>query len=162
LSTILVKRSAFTPDEVARFVAQQPVVPNSKVRYAPGQPPQANSVTAIATMSKAQLNRWYDAYHYDVTAVTDDGPFFWHFDRFGDVIRHFGRASGPTNVEDATGERVLLLLLGIATLFSAVFLLLPFVAIRRTWTKLPRKGRSALYFASLGLGFMFFEITLIQ
>jgi MFS family permease len=43
-----------------------------------------------------------------------------------------------------------------------VFLLLPFVAIRRTWTKLPRKGRSALYFASLGLGFMFFEITLIQ
>ena len=69
---------------------------------------------------------------------------------------------GPSNVEDATGERVLLLLLGIATLFSAVFLLLPFVAIRRTWTKLPRKGRSALYFASLGLGFMFFEITLIQ
>ena len=162
LSTIFVKRSAFTPDEVARFVAQQPVVPNSKVRYAPGQPRQANSVTAIATLPKAQLSQWYDSYPYDVRPVTDDGPFFWHFDRFGEVISHFGRASGPTNVEDATGERVLLLLLGIATLFSAVFLLLPFIAIRRTWTKLPRKGRSALYFASLGLGFMFFEITLIQ
>lgn len=163
LSTILVKRSAFTPNEVARFVAQQPVVPSSTVRYAPGQPPQANSVTAIATLSKAELNRWYDSYPYDVRPVTDDGPFFWHFDRFGKVIRNFGIArGGPNNVEDETGERVLLLLLGIATLFSAVFLLLPFIAIRRTWTKLPRKGRSALYFASLGLGFMFFEITLIQ
>ena len=60
------------------------------------------------------------------------------------------------------GERVLLLLLGIATLMAAVFLLLPFVAMRRTWTQLPRKGTSALYFAALGLGFMFFEITLIQ
>ena len=57
---------------------------------------------------------------------------------------------------------MLLLLLGVAALFSAVFLLLPFVAIRRTWAKLPGKGRSALYFACLGLGFMFFEITLIQ
>ena len=30
------------------------------------------------------------------------------------------------------------------------------------WSALPRKGASATYFAALGLGFMFFEITLIQ
>ena len=162
LSNIFVKRSPFTPAEVERFVAQQDKVPNSTVRYAPGQPPQDNSVTAIATLPTSQLDRWFESYPYDVRPVTDDGPFFWHFDRFGDVIRDFGEASGPSDVEDATGERVLLLLLGIAVLFSAVFLLLPFIAIRRTWTKLPRKGRSALYFACLGLGFMFFEITLIQ
>jgi MFS family permease len=50
----------------------------------------------------------------------------------------------------------------VATLFAAVFLLLPFVAIRTVWGVLPGRGRSALYFASIGLGFMFFEITLIQ
>jgi hypothetical protein len=119
-------------------------------------------VSAIATLPKSELDRWYDAYPYDVRPVTDDGPFFWHFSRFGDVIRDFNRATRPGDVDDAIGERVLLLLLGIATLLSAVFLLLPFVAIRRTWARLPRKGRSALYFACLGLGFMFFEITLIQ
>jgi hypothetical protein len=162
LSTILVKRSPFTPAEIERFVAQQGAVPNSTLRYAAGQPPQPNSVTAIATLPKAQLNRWYDSYAFDVGPVTDDGPFFWHFDRFGDVIRDFGSARVPWDLEDATGERVLLVLLGIALLFSAVFLLLPVVAIRKTWTQLPRKGRSALYFACLGLGFMFFEITLIQ
>jgi hypothetical protein len=162
LSNIFVKRTPFTDDEVRRFVDQQEKVPGSQVRYAPGQPRQDNSVTQIATLPDSELDAWYDDYPYDVSPVTDDGPFFWHFDRFGDVIRNFGRAAGPRSVEDETGERVLLLLLGIAMVFSAVFLLLPFVAIRRTWAAFPRKGRSALYFACLGLGFMFFEITLIQ
>jgi MFS family permease len=57
---------------------------------------------------------------------------------------------------------VLLLLLLVAAIFAAVFLLLPFVSIRKVWTAFPRKPRSALYFTALGLGFMFFEITLIQ
>jgi hypothetical protein len=57
---------------------------------------------------------------------------------------------------------VLLLLLAMAALLAVVFLLLPFFKIRKTWTALPRKGRSALYFACLGFGFLFFEITLIQ
>jgi hypothetical protein len=43
-----------------------------------------------------------------------------------------------------------------------VFLLLPFVVIRREWRRLPTKGTSAVYFAALGLGFMLFEITMIQ
>ncbi len=93
---------------------------------------------------------------------TDDGPFFWHFSELKDVIGNFGDPIDRFDHEDATGERVLLLLLGVATLFAAVFLLLPFLTIRKTWAALPRKPRSALYFASLGLGFMFFEITLIQ
>jgi MFS family permease len=43
-----------------------------------------------------------------------------------------------------------------------IFLLLPFFAIRSTWVRLPRKGPSALFFAGLGFGFIFFEITLMQ
>ena len=50
----------------------------------------------------------------------------------------------------------------LATLLAAVFLLLPFITMRTVWRALPRKGTSAVYFTALGLGFMFFEITLIQ
>ncbi|HEX4779019.1 MAG TPA: hypothetical protein VFW74_19745, partial [Acidimicrobiia bacterium] len=60
------------------------------------------------------------------------------------------------------GERVLVLLLAVVAAFAAVFLLLPFFAVRRQWRQLPAKGTSAVYFAALGLGFMFFEISLIQ
>ena len=99
-----------------------------------------------------------------MSPIDDNGPFFWHFASFDKVVREYGNSINGANPdrEDATGERVLVLLLVIATLMAAVFLLLPFLAMRRVWTKLPRKGNSALYFAALGLGFMFFEITLIQ
>jgi MFS family permease len=78
------------------------------------------------------------------------------------VIRDFGDPIDEEDLEDTVGERVLLLLLGISVLLAAVFLLLPFVVIGRIWTALPRKSISAMYFASLGFGFIFFEIVLIQ
>ena len=43
-----------------------------------------------------------------------------------------------------------------------MFLLAPFFFVRKEWRALPGKGISAVYFAALGLGFMFFEITMIQ
>jgi hypothetical protein len=57
---------------------------------------------------------------------------------------------------------VLLLLLVIAALFAVVFLLLPFLFIRKEWKALPAKGISAVYFAALGLAFMLYEVTMIQ
>jgi hypothetical protein len=98
----------------------------------------------------------------NVTAVSDDAPYFWHFAGFGNVLAHITEPLAVSDAEDAVGERVLLLMLGIAILYAAVFLLAPFVAVRRKWRALPAKGTSAVYFAAVGLGFMFFEITMIQ
>jgi hypothetical protein len=78
------------------------------------------------------------------------------------VLEQLGGPLQTLDIEDSHGERVLLLMVAIAIVFACVFLLLPFLAIRRTWLALPHKARSAAYFASLGLGFMFFEICLIQ
>ena len=47
-------------------------------------------------------------------------------------------------------------------LFAGVFLLLPLLFVRETWGRIPYKANAAVYFAALGLGFMFFEICLIQ
>jgi spermidine synthase len=160
LSTILVKEKPFTPAEVERLTASIASVPRTTLRYAPGHPVEGSSVSEVATLRGRDLEHWYDSYPYDVRPITDDAPFFWHFSPFGDVVREITHSVRPDDV--AVGERVLLLLLVVAAIFAAVFLLLPFVAIRRVWTAFPRKPRSALYFAALGLGFMFFEITLIQ
>ena len=78
------------------------------------------------------------------------------------MIRDFREPINRQDLEIAIGERVLLLLLGVATVMAAVFLLLPFMAIRETFAALPRKKLSFVYFGALGLGFLFFEITLIQ
>jgi hypothetical protein len=94
----------------------------------------------------------------------DDAPFFWHFARWRDFF------IGPANVPlrspiDPThgrGEAALMVMLSISAVFAAVFLLLPFLVIRDSFAALPMKGRTLLYFAAVGLGFMCFEISLIQ
>jgi hypothetical protein len=57
---------------------------------------------------------------------------------------------------------VLLVLLLVAVLLAAVFLLGPFLLVRGIWARLPDKGTSAPIFGILGLGFIAFEIALIQ
>jgi hypothetical protein len=162
LSTILLKRTPFTPEEVTRFTDQLEQVEATSLQYSPSSQDLDNTVSDVVTLPDDELEGFYDDYPYDIRPITDDGPFFWHFKPLGSVLREMGKDVDRTDLEDAVGERVLILLLGVATAFAAVFLLLPFLAIRRTWAALPRKGTSAVYFLALGLGFMFFEITLIQ
>ena len=94
--------------------------------------------------------------------VGDGRPFFWHFASYNKVIANSTHSINAVNFEDQLGESVLLLLLVLATVLAAVFLFLPFLAIRGEWRRFPRKGRSAAYFGAVGLGFFFFEVALIQ
>jgi hypothetical protein len=159
--TILLKRSPFTSGEVERFVAAAAEVERAVVRYAPGRAsdgPEALVVTA----SPEWLRAWYAAHPYDVRPVTDDSPFFWHFVRFRDALRSAGGRGMAVDIEDFVGERVLLGLLGFGVVFAGAWLLVPAVATRRIWREIPHKGRAGVYFAALGLGFMFVEVCMIQ
>ena len=162
LSTVLVKRTPFTQAEIDSFIDQDASVDDNRLQYAPGEPPQDNSVTNVLTLPTDEQQAYLEDYPFEVDAITDDGPFFWHFVGFGDVLQEFGDPIDRFDPEDAIGERVILLLLVLATVLAGIFLLLPFVTMRKVWRALPRKGTSAMYFTALGLGFMFFEITLIQ
>jgi hypothetical protein len=166
-STMLLKKTPFTPEEIGRFLPLTKEIADSKARYVPGHVREDNPVTMGVTLDSRQLDRWLGEYEYDIGPVTDDSPFFWHFARFRSVfaraLARFGAADdAEVDLSDSLGERVLLFLLAFSAMFAALFLLAPFVFIRSVWTELPYKGRSGIYFATLGLGFMFFEISLIQ
>ncbi len=163
LSTIIVSKAPLTQDRIDRFVQQVESTSDSTVVYAPGTVQTDSPVAALAAApDQATADSLIADYPASVHAISDDAPFFWHFSGFNDVVKDIGRATTVDFREYAIGERVLLLLLVIATLFAVLFLLLPFLVIRRQWKRLPAKGTSALYFAALGLGFMLFEITMIQ
>jgi hypothetical protein len=162
LSTIVVKRKPFTKAEADRFVTGLTKLPNQHPIAAPDHSFGTSQVSRLASGSNAEVAKIVDGSKKNITAVVDDAPYFWHFSRFGDVISNIGHPLTTNDPEDAIGERVLLLLLGIAMVYAAVFLLAPFFAVRKKWRALPAKGTSAVYFAALGLGFMFFEITMIQ
>jgi len=162
---MLLKKEPFEPSEVARFLSRTEQVAGSMPRYAPRAALAESPVTQVISMPAENLSRWFDDYRYNVRPISDDSPFFWHFARFGSVLANLGRRLRETtkmDPEDSMGERVLLFLLAFSTGFAALLLLTPFLLVRRTWAELPHKGRAGLYFALLGLGFMFYEITLIQ
>jgi len=170
LSTIILKRTPITAAEVGRVVGALPDVPKTHLQFAPGRTPAPGPVGAMASAtSYPAADRIADGLDRNVSPVTDDAPFFWHFAGFETVLGDLGRPMSSFNPEDSIGERVLLLLLVIAVAYAAVFLLLPFAVQRRrgrraglTTVRQPGRVPSVVYFASLGLGFMLIEVTMIQ
>jgi spermidine synthase len=162
LSTIVVKRTPFTAEESAAFRRVATTLPNVRPIHVPGDAPGESLVSRLAAVAPERLGAVESSYPRDLSAVSDDKPFFWHFTPFSTVIRHLAQPIHVSDPEVSIGERVLVLLLAISVLYAAAFLLLPFVAVRSEWRALPRKGVSAVYFGALGLGFMMFEITMIQ
>jgi hypothetical protein len=167
LSTIVVKRTPFTAAEADAFATRVATLRDHHAVYAPGvdlpaEEPGDQIVAGLAGGSDAEVDALVASFSREIGPISDDAPFFWHFHDFPDVLGDILSPLDTDDPEDVIGERVLLLLLAIAVVYAALFLLLPFVAVRRTWRALPAKGASGVYFAALGLGFMFFEITMIQ
>jgi spermidine synthase len=166
MATILLKRTPFSPAEILRFRAASEAVEGSVVWHAGGQPvdvDEGHPVRKVVSLPRNALSQWYASYPYDIRPVDDDAPFFWHFVRYRDTLEgEWGGKEFVWDPEDATGERVVISLLAFAIAFAAVFLILPLVMVREVWGLIPYKTSAAIYFAALGLGFMFFEISLIQ
>ena len=164
-ATVLLKREPFSPEQVERFREATRAIEGGRLVHPPDgdEPQDPHPVQSVIALPGDALPGWLEAYPYEVGPVTDDAPFFWHFASFRDaLLRPWGEKQLIWDPEDATGERMLMTLLAFAVLFAAVFLLLPLLALRDTWSRIPWKANAAVYFASLGLGFMFFEVSLIQ
>ncbi len=158
-STILVRMEPFTEQETGALRTKLDSLRHGTMRY-PSDDGQGGPLEQIISLPYGSLPEWFESYPYDVSPALDDRPFFWHFARFRELsMQNWGTSYG---LEHGFGERLLIVLLIICTTLGAVFLLLPFLVIRRTWSELPYKPESIAYFAALGLGFMFFEVCLIQ
>jgi hypothetical protein len=162
LTTTYVSRTPFTSTQVAAMQNAVHRVPHTSVLYSPAGDNDLSAFNTLINGSNSSVSSYRNAYPYSVGATSDDKPFFFHFSSFGTQLHNFTHPIQGNSFESGVGERVLMLLLAFAVILSAIFLLLPFVAIRKTWKALPRKGRSALYFCAIGFGFMLFEVTLIQ
>lgn len=158
-STVLVKRDPFTADEVQRFSATTGTVEGGRVRWAPPAMPEGPVATVIGGSEDA-LASFLAAWPYDVTPVHDDAPFFWHFVPFHRALQL--TPGGFDSMEHGLGEQLLLVLLACATTLGALLLAAPLWIHRVRWREMPGKLAAGTYFAALGLGFMFFEISLIQ
>jgi len=163
LSTIVLQARPFRDEQIEAFLAVAQRVPGTRVRHVPGRVGRNHLPNRVIRTRASQLDAVFDAYAYEIHPIADDAPFFWHFTRFRDVLfRSNPGLRNPIGPEDGRGETALLVMLAVSAVFAVVFLVLPFVMVRQRWAQMEYKRASVVYFACLGLGFMFFEICLIQ
>ena len=150
--TVLVRLEPFTESELARI--QTLAAERTRgVVFAPDGP-YRREWRALA--AAASPERFCADYPVDVCAPTDNRPFFLNPVRLGDL----GEPLPPNSpFISRTPFLVLLVALGILAALCTVAFLLPLALDRRT----DRPPASALaYFAAIGLGFLVFEVVLIQ
>ena len=162
VSTIIVFASPASSATVDRLETALQDLPRSQAKYLPGAVRVAGLTSDLITQSDEEAQATVDAYPFEIGAIDDDRPFFWHFTSFSTVATDFQRTYEDSEI--AIGERLLVVLVGVATLVAVIFLWLPFALTRRRGNATKIVGRAGLfgYFAALGLGFMFIEVSMIQ
>jgi hypothetical protein len=164
VSTIVIAKSPLTSEAIAGVEAVLGELPATRAVYLPGVAEAESVTTDLIVGTDAEVDQLIDGYGYDISPVTDDRPFFWHFTPYGDVITDWSRDFEGSEI--AIGERLLLVLFTLGVLVAGVMLFLPFAITKRRGAggTVAVRGRWELfaYFASIGLGFMLVEISMIQ
>jgi hypothetical protein len=110
----------------------------------------------------------YDTYRFDIRPPTDDHPFFFHYFKWRqtpEILATLGRSWQPFGGSGYFVLVALLLLVAVAALFLIVA---PLLLLRRSAHPARREAESAwrlrvfVYFAALGLAFLFVEVPLAQ
>ena len=131
-------------------------------------PTPAYHDTIAAILDDGGREEFYDGYSHDISPVTDDRPFYFHLFRWSqtpEILGSLGRTFQPFG---GAGFLIVLGSLVVAVAAAGVFILLPLLfrrdvssgggapagAVGRLWP--------FVYFAGLGLGFLWVEIPLLQ
>jgi len=167
LATLIVSRAPFSADDLAALTATAARLGFSVVvsPQSPVTSPVISEIVAAGTpeAASAAATRLSESYHQDLTAPTDDRPFFFNQLRLSDPESLSLALDYSPGVR--RGNLLATVTLAIIVLLSAVLVTLTIVvpslpSLRQVPPRLA--GLGTAYFLLIGLAFMFVEIGLIQ
>ena len=156
VGTLLVSRRPFTIDELDRLDQEA-----SRLGFdVPFTPQRAYDETFTQLTTLDGLESFLKAYPIDISAPTDNSPFFFNMLRLRDVFNpallDFGKQS-----HNMKAVATLAILLATVTVLTALCILLP-LWLTRDRVDLSGVGPFFLFFIAIGLGFMLIETSLMQ
>jgi spermidine synthase len=113
---------------------------------------------AISLLSE-ERDKFYDAYPYYIRPATDDRPFFSHFFKI-EMLKEYLSSSNRALIPFLDWGYILVWITACVVFFlGIIFILAPMPFIIRS-----RRGLTSIiiYFGSLGLAYMFLEISILQ
>lgn len=184
LGAVLVKKRPFTWAEIAQIEERTAETPKNRILYAPGfeaheeywepvfrkQPfPLSQGIDHLRNsflryfeeVARGAEADFVKNYEYDITPVTDDKPFFFHYY----TLKHLftGDWGGGGSLVDKMPIGLIILLLSLSqSLFFSLLLIVAPLFFMGTRERVYSPHLQILYFSMLGIGFMFIEIALIQ
>jgi len=157
LANVMLKRSAFTPAEVAEL-RQLAQTQEFRIVYLPDQRDGDGIFQRLIASNGDPA--FLATLPFDLSPTSDDRPFFYYMLKPADFVRLLASPDNASFEDRAllTLRNLLLVVSG----FVLLFLLLPLVLWRRRALAETGSGRRLAYFACLGLGFMMIEIGLLR
>ncbi|PYV49704.1 MAG: hypothetical protein DMG94_00285 [Acidobacteria bacterium] len=152
---VLAKKSAFTPEEEATVTQHLRDYEDLRLLYSPFEPKPNAFSRLIQSNDPEAFTRTYE---YNVTAVTDNKPFFFFTVKLARLL-NVNSNSSAMDWEVNLGVAVLGMLLIISIVAVIAFLVLPLAVRDRT---AHHNAGALLYFIAVGLGYILVEISLIQ
>jgi hypothetical protein len=157
---LLTKKEPFSAAEVAaieRFVDAN----DFEAWYLPGRPDRQRPLFRTVLEGDGPAREAFLADTFlDLRPTTDDRPFFFSFYKWRHLFEH--RREIDVGHTLATGQVVLALILVLAVAFSAATIALPMLRVRAAARAMPGRVGFLAYFAALGAGFIFAEISFVQ
>jgi hypothetical protein len=117
-----------------------------------------------AAHTEGKSGEFYRLYPFNVAPVTDDGPFFFSYRRWSDVLPN-RTTSSITYYDNIIGTKPLVLLIalvGLAVLLVLLLVVWPILSARGRYRVNRTDSVMLVFFSLIGVGFMFIEIPLIQ
>lgn len=160
LTAVVVKKGAFTEDEVQRLESFADRAGHNKT-YLPLRTLDGNVVEYFVKLAPAAKDAFIRDFERRITPTTDDQPYFFNFTRW-DTPPAEAKKWLADKVEVSQGNPLFLWgQLGFSTLVAVLLIVVPLV-FRRGQASGRHAGRFFVYFAGIGVGFIFLEIALIQ
>lgn len=166
ISTILVSKSPFSPEDIEKFnninselSFQSIIVPNqTSSSNIVNEILQAKNITNLDNLKQSKI--------YNFSPPTDENPYFFNMLKLAYI---FDPQTNKTNFSDGIiagnliATRTLVSLIICLIFFTLITILLP-LFFKKTTTRFSKKIflNGLIYFSLIGIGFMTFEISLIQ
>lgn len=158
IATIL-KRGAFTEAEIGATEAFADQAGIEKI-YLPGRP-LAGAIPDYIRMDADAQKAFVRDYPRNITATSDNRPYFFNFSRWRNPIQARQYIAEPTAVSQ--GNPLFIIgQLAFSGIVAVVLIVVPLIAFGRRHLDLRYFTRFLVYFAGLGVGFIMIEIVLMQ
>ncbi len=160
LTAVVVKKGAFTEAEVASLEAFADRAGHYKT-YLPRRTLDGNVVEYFVKLAPDAKDAFIRDFERRITPTTDDQPYFFNFTRW-DKPPAEAKKWLADKVEVSQGNPLFLWgQLGFSTIVAFLLIVVP-LWFRQRAASGRHAGRFFVYFAGIGVGFIFLEIALIQ